>query len=206
PEHALNESDRLQLRRIARETWRYFDDFVGPKTNWLPPDNYQEAPRVELAERTSPTNVGLGLLATLAAHDFGYLTPVQVAERGEATFDTLERLERFKGHLLNWYHTGTLQPLLPRYVSTVDSGNLLASLWTLAQGYREICAGPSIRPAALRGLADTLALVLLPDLSASAPSPTNDAERLGVIVRRLEALFANPPDQPGEIIERLRSA
>ncbi|MGH2461295.1 MAG: glycosyl transferase, partial [Chloroflexota bacterium] len=205
PERTLNVSDQLQLRRIARETWRYFDDFVGPKTNWLPPDNYQEAPRIELAERTSPTNVGLGLLATLAAHDFGYLTPVQVAERGEATLDTLERLERFEGHLLNWYHTGTLQPLLPRYVSTVDSGNLLASLWALAQGYREMGTGPTLGPEALRGLSDTLALVSF-DGAPASELPLTGTARPGEIVHRLEMLFANPLDQPGEIAERLRSA
>ena len=122
------------LRQVARETWRYFDDFVGPETNWLPPDNYQQVPREELAERTSPTNIGLWLLATLAAHDSRAPHPEQVIERGQATMDTIERLERCEGHLLNWYHTRTLQPLPPRYVSTVDSGNLLGSLWTLAQG------------------------------------------------------------------------
>ncbi|MFI5269443.1 MAG: glycosyl transferase, partial [Chloroflexota bacterium] len=105
PAHVLASADRLGMRWMARETWRYFDDLVGPASNWLPPDNYQEAPRPELAERTSPTNIGLWLLATLAAHDFGYLTPDQVIERGEATLDTLERVERFEGHLLNWYNT-----------------------------------------------------------------------------------------------------
>lgn len=203
---ALPDSDRQMLRRIARETWRYFDDFVGPETNWLPPDNYQEAPRAELAERTSPTNVGLWLLATLAALDFGYLTPAQVAERGEATLDTLERLERFEGHLLNWYDTRTLQTLVPRYVSTVDSGNLLASLWTLAQGYREIPSRPIIGPEALRGLADTLALVPILERSASDLLRSVDDGRVHDIAGDLARLFANPPDQPGEIIERLRAA
>ncbi|MBI4493013.1 MAG: DUF3131 domain-containing protein, partial [Chloroflexi bacterium] len=206
PERALVGSDRQMLRRIARETWRYFDDFVGPQTNWLPPDNYQEAPRVETAERTSPTNIGLWLLATLAAHDLGYLTPNQVVERGQATLDTIDRLERFEGHLLNWYHTRTLEPLPPRYVSTVDSGNLLASLWTLAQGYREMLSRPAIGPEALRGLADTLALVLVHERSAAEFPRSVDAGRSSNVVRDLSRLFANPPDQRAEIVGRLRAA
>ncbi|MDP2661204.1 MAG: DUF3131 domain-containing protein, partial [Dehalococcoidia bacterium] len=202
----MADADRLVLRRTARETWRYFDDFVGPKTNWLPPDNYQEAPQVELAERTSPTNIGLWLLATLAARDLGYLTPDQVVARGQATLDTLERLERFEGHFLNWYHTGTLEPLLPRYVSTVDSGNLLANLWTLAQGYREMLSYPAIGPEALRGLADTLALVTF-GVGPASVHPRNAG--VGVIedaVRDLIKLFAKPPDQLEGIIGRLRAA
>ena len=197
------EADRHLLRRSARETWRYFDDFVGPQTNWLPPDNYQEAPKVELAERTSPTNIGLWLLATLAARDLGYLTPDQVVARGESTLDTLERLDRFEGHFLNWYHTGTLAPLLPRYVSTVDSGNLLADLWTLVQGYREMLSSPAIGPEALQGLADTLALVTF-----NEGQPSEHAKRAGVegTVRELSRLFANPPDQSEAIIGRLRAA
>ncbi|TAK33170.1 MAG: DUF3131 domain-containing protein [Chloroflexota bacterium] len=202
----LSDSDRYTLRRIARETWRYFDDFVGPETNWLPPDNYQEVPRVELAERTSPTNIGLWLLATLAAHDLGYLTPDQVVERGQATMDTLERLERFDGHFFNWYHTGTLDPLLPRYVSTVDSGNLLASLWTLAEGYREMLSRPAIGPEALQGLADTLTLVLNRERSASQLPRSGAAGRIGDLVRDLARLFANPPDQLEGIVGRLRAA
>jgi len=206
PEQLLADSDRQRLRRTARETWRYFDDFVGPKTNWLPPDNYQEAPRTELAERTSPTNVGLWLLATLAAHDLGYITPDQVVERGRATLDTLERLERFEGHLLNWYHTRTLEPLLPRYVSTVDSGNLLASLWTLAQGYREMLLRPRLGPEALRGLEDTLAPALAHGWSVADLPRRVDAGRIGNLLRELSRLFANPPDQAEGVVGRLRAA
>ena len=205
-EQDLAYGDLQLLRRIARETWRYFDEFVGPETNWLPPDNYQEAPREELAERTSPTNVGLWLLATLAAHDFGYLTPDQAVERGQATLDTLDRLERFEGHLLNWYHTRTLEPLVPRYVSTVDSGNLLASLWTLAQGYRGMLSRPRLGAEALRGLADTLALVRLPEGSAGELSRSSSAVRIGHVVRELSRLCADPPDQLAEIVGRLQAA
>ncbi|MEW6183019.1 MAG: glucoamylase family protein [Bacillota bacterium] len=203
---ALGHADRQELRRIARETWRYFDDFVGPETNWLPPDNYQEAPRVELAERTSPTNIGLWLLATLAARDLGYLTADQAIERGQATMDTLERIERFDGHLLNWYNTRTLDPLVPRYVSTVDSGNLLASLWTLAQGYREMLSRPAIGPQALQGLADTLALVGVHQRQSSETRRRADTGPIAGAVQELSRLFGNPPDDPEAIAERLRAA
>ena len=93
------------LRGMARRTWRFFDDLVGPTMNWLPPDNSQLALRVEVAHRTSPTNIGLWLTSALAARDFGYLTPDDFWRRCSQTIDTLERLERYEGHLLNWYDT-----------------------------------------------------------------------------------------------------
>jgi cyclic beta-1,2-glucan synthetase len=151
--------DQYYLRRIARETWRYFDDFVGPENHWLPPDNSQEALRIERAERTSPTNIGMWLMSAITAEDFGFLTPEQAIERCSATMETLEKLEHCEGHLLNWYNTRTLEPLQPKYVSTVDSGNLIASLWVLAQACEELEKQPQLDERALRGLADTLAVV-----------------------------------------------
>ncbi len=147
------------LRPIARETWRYFDDFVGPQTNWLPPDNYQEALNVEIAQRTSPTNIGLWLLATVAALDFGWLTLDEVAARNLQTLKTLGELEKHEGHLLNWYHSGTTEALRPRYVSTVDSGNLLGSLWTLARSMKEVYRSPLFEAKAVRGLRDVVDLL-----------------------------------------------
>jgi cyclic beta-1,2-glucan synthetase len=121
----LSDEERMLLRRSARSTWRYFETFVTADDAWLPPDNYQEKDReAVLARRTSPTNIGMGLLSTLAAHDLGYLTTAALASRVDATLTTLEGLERHRGHFLNWYDTATLAPLQPRYVSTVDSGNL----------------------------------------------------------------------------------
>ena len=155
----LPEGDMLLLRRLARRTWRYFDDLVGPETHWLPPDNSQLALRVEVAQRTSPTNIGLWLTSALAARDLGYLTAGELLRRCSETMTTLGKLERYEGHLLNWYDTGTLAPLTPRYVSTVDSGNLLASLWVLAQGCEEAVRSPIVAPVALRGLSDTLAIL-----------------------------------------------
>ena len=130
----LDASERERLLAIAERTWRYFDSFVTARENALPPDNFQELPGPVVAHRTSPTNIGMSLLSTLAAHDFGFLGLDALAERIGATLDTVERLERWEGHLLNWYDTRTLAPLPPRYVSTVDSGNLCASLMALAVG------------------------------------------------------------------------
>jgi cyclic beta-1,2-glucan synthetase len=155
----LTPDDRRFLRRIARRTWRYFDDFVGPQTSWLPPDNVQETPKREIFMRTSPTNIGLWMLATVAANDFGYITIDDLMARNLGTLETIGRLERFEGHLLNWYDLNSLKPLHPRYVSTVDSGNLLASLWTFESSCNELAARPLLDASALRGIADTLGVL-----------------------------------------------
>ena len=151
--------DAIFLRRLARYTWRFFDDLVAADTNWLPPDNTQLSLNIEVAQRTSPTNIGLWLTSALAAHDLAYLTADEVLRRASNTLETLGRLERYEGHLLNWYDTKSLEPLLPRYVSTVDSGNLTASLWVLEQGCQDILRSPLIGPSCLRGLADTLSIL-----------------------------------------------
>ncbi len=143
----LAPADRAFLEKVARDTWRYFEDFMGPEDHHLPPDNFQEVPEPQLAHRTSPTNIGMGLLATLAAHDLGLLTTEALAERIDGTLTTMEGLERFEGHLLNWYDTQSLAPLPPRYVSTVDSGNLAGSLMVLAEGLRQAGLEPLARRA-----------------------------------------------------------
>ena len=119
----LGTQDRIALRRLARRTWLFFEIFAGPEDQWLPPDNFQEDPGAIVAHRTSPTNIGMMLLSSLAAWDLGYLGTREFASRLENVFDTLGKLDRHRGHLLNWYDTRTLEPLSPRYVSTVDSGN-----------------------------------------------------------------------------------
>ena len=111
----LLRENRHLLRGYARQTWRFFDDLVGSETHWLPPDNTQLALHVEVANRTSPTNIGLWLCSALAARDFGYLTSDDALARCSNTMDTLERLQRYEGHLLNWYntdHCGTASPPL----------------------------------------------------------------------------------------------
>jgi cyclic beta-1,2-glucan glucanotransferase len=184
------------LRRQARRTWRYFDDLVGPDTNWLPPDNSQLALRVEVAGRTSPTNIGMWLTAALAARDFGYLTADELCRRCSATLATLEQLERYEGHLLNWYDTSTREPLSPKYVSSVDSGNLLASLWVLEQGCKDAVRTPLVGTESLRALADTAAV--LSQVSGEDPS-------LSVPLRAVRRLLRGDLAQP-EFIARLRMA
>lgn len=149
------------LRQVARQTWRYFDDFVGPQTNWLAPDNYQERLRVEIAQRTSPTNIGMWLLAVNAAHDFGYITSDDAIGRLLPTMRTLEEIEKYRGHLLNWYEVQRREALHPRYVSTVDSGNLLGGLLTLLEGIEDLSSAPVLDKNALLGLADSVAVLRL---------------------------------------------
>src|SRR5439155_25789706 len=108
------------------------ETFIGREAHALPPDNVQLVPELTVAHRTSPTNIGMALLATLAAHDFGFIDTDDLTERIDATLTTVESLERFEGHLMNWYDTRTLAPLTPAYISTVDSGNLAGALLTLA--------------------------------------------------------------------------
>ena len=153
--HLLGSEDRRLLRLIARKTWRYFETLMGPEDHGLPPDNLQETPAPVVAHRTSPTNIGMGLLSTLAAHDLGFIRTPELVERLEATLSTVEELERFEGHLFNWYDTRTLAPLLPRYVSTVDSGNLAGALLALAQGLRQLAGESQSATQICEGLADT---------------------------------------------------
>jgi len=169
----LGESERVMLRRLARRTWLFFERFVGPDSHWLPPDNFQESPRGIAMTHTSPTNIGLMLVSTLAAYDFGYIGPQELASRLRLTFETLEKLERYRGHFLNWYDTRTLQPLPPLYVSTVDSGNLAACLRILGQGCHEVSDTSVIRRERWRGLLDTLGLL---DETVSAVSKSGAGE------------------------------
>jgi cellobiose phosphorylase len=151
----LGDADVQFLRSIARLTWRYFEVFVGPQENWLPPDNFQEQPGHRVAHRTSPTDMGLALLSNLAAHDLGYLSGGQLLDRTTRTIDSMEQLERHRGHFLNWYDTNTRQALRPLYVSTVDSGNLVGHVRVLRSGLLELPAGPVLPTGALEGLLDT---------------------------------------------------
>jgi len=152
-ENKITPKQEHSLRQLARSTWLYFEKFVGPDDHWLPPDHFQEDPRGIVAHRTSPTNIGLLLLSTLSAWDLGYIGPQELALRVRNTLDGMDKLEKPRGHLLNWYDTRTLAPLPPRYISTVDNGNLSACLVALRQGCRDI-----VRQRVLRweGLIDTL--------------------------------------------------
>ena len=155
----LSAEQLVFLRQLARKTWCFFETFVTAEENWLPPDNFQESPEPKIANRTSPTNIGLALLANLSARDFGYLTTDGLIGRTRNTFSTMHALERDRGHFYNWYDTQTLQPLLPIYISSVDSGNLAGHLLTLASGLRELADEPIFSPQVFAGLQDTLGIV-----------------------------------------------
>ena len=138
------DADQIEfLRGLARRTWLFFEVFVGPDDHWLPPDNYQQDPSVGIAHRTSPTNIGMLLLSTVAAYDLGYVTLRGLALRLRNSLETVRHLQRYRGHLLNWYDTRTLEPLAPRYVSAVDSGNLRGSASCAQGGLRRGPAAPA---------------------------------------------------------------
>ncbi len=158
-DESLDAADRRKLRQLARRTWLFFETFVGPGDQWLPPDNVQLEPARRVAHRTSPTNIGLLLTAQLSARDLGYIGPVELLALLHQSLDSVARLERYRGHWLNWYDTKTREPLLPRYVSTVDSGNLAASFLTLAQGCREQVDTPVLDDVRFDGVEDALDLL-----------------------------------------------
>jgi cyclic beta-1,2-glucan synthetase len=155
----LRVDDVRYLRDLARRTWFFFETFAGPEDNWLPPDNYQGEPHEEIATRTSPTNIGMMLLSTSTSWDLGYIGRTELAARTANVFESLNRLERYRGHFFNWYDTRTLRPLEPRYVSTVDSGNLAASLVAYAAALRDAASESSLEPQRWEGLADTIRLL-----------------------------------------------
>ncbi len=155
----LTADQTLFLRRLSRKTWAFFETFLGPDDHWLLPDNFQEHPVGVIAHRTSPTNIGLSLLANLSAYDFGYISAGILIERTANTLRTMESLERFRGHFFNWYDTQTLLPLLPTYISSVDSGNLGGHLLTLKPGLRELVDEPIFGRRTFEGLNDTLRIL-----------------------------------------------
>ena len=155
----LSPSDAKALRTISRRTWRYFETFVSPVDHFLPPDNFQEDPKPVIAHRTSPTNIGLYLLSTLSARDLGWLGTCSTVDRLESTFQTLDKLEKFHGHFYNWYDTSDLRPLEPKYVSSVDSGNIAGHLLALSNGCRELIQQSTIEGRILEGVEDSIRLL-----------------------------------------------
>src|SRR3569623_912950 len=190
PAQHLSGEQQLFLRALARRTWRYFADFVTAEEHWLPPDNFQNYPSAVIATRTSPTNIGMALLANQAAYDFGYLTAGELLTRTADTFATMERLERYRGHFYNWYDTRNLQALRPHYVSAVDSGNLVGALITLQAALVELKPQPLLPPRSFEGLQDSL-YVLLAELPA--PPPPEFARELTTLEKLLTAAVARPP-------------
>jgi len=194
---SLEEEDARDLRLVARRTWAYFERFTTAEQNFLPPDNYQEPPQPQLAGRTSPTNIGLYLLAVVAARDFGWIGLRDMADRVAATLATMGRMERFRGHFYNWYDTADLRPLEPQYVSSVDSGNLAGHLIALANACEEAALGPT--PASLAaGIGDHLRLL---DEAPAGGATTEWTSARDAIAR---ALAAPPAVDPGGFLLELR--
>jgi cyclic beta-1,2-glucan synthetase len=176
----------VELRKIARRTWRYFETFVTLEQNYLPPDNFQERPEPIVAKRTSPTNIGVYLLSTISARNFGWISFTDTIERIEQTVSAIERMEKFRGHLYNWYHTDTLKPLGPRYISAVDSGNLAGHLIAISSACRIWAEAP---PAHLQGNLDGIGDVtgILAEALKALP---DDRKTVRPLRRRLEERIA----------------
>ena len=177
PETTLNDSDRSEIRTIARTTWRFFDTFISQDGHWLAPDNYQEEPKGEIAWRTSPTNVGLQLLGYLTAYDLGYVTVDGLMERSANTLSTMVGLKRYRGHFYNWYDTKTLEPFPPHYISTVDSGNLAGHLLILRVGLLEASESPLLGPQIIDGVADAVHLALHDLFAEKGPVGSEEAKQ-----------------------------
>lgn len=155
----LSSNQQLFLYRLARKTWCFFEEFVTEEHNWLPPDNFQEQPSPVVANRSSPTNMGLALLADLAAHDFGFISQDNLLERCSNSLHTMNKMPRFKGHFYNWYNTNTLEILRPGYISSVDSGNLIGHLLTLKYGLLNFKNEPLISLNIFKGIRATIQIL-----------------------------------------------
>ncbi len=199
----LSALQRIFLEKLTRRTWRFFEDFVTEEENWLPPDNIQEQPSRIVAPRTSPTNVGMAMLANLAAYDFGYSSVGQVIDRTRKSFDTMAKMERYRGHFFNWYDTRTLKPLHPRYVSTVDSGNLVGHLLVLRRGLLELSDAVIVPPRLFGGLLDTARILLETAQPTAKREITAIAPAILAQIERFESLLLNPPLALGNSLELL---
>jgi cyclic beta-1,2-glucan synthetase len=215
----LNDAQAQSLRLVGRRTWAYFERFVTSDEQHLPPDNFQETPNPVIAHRTSPTNIGLYLLSSASAYRFGWLGLQEWTERMEATFATLARLERHRGHFLNWYDTRTLAPLQPTYVSTVDSGNLAGHLLTLANAIETATTRPLWHEERLGGLRDALELAA-PDVAAALAPAENAAYRASAertadrpaqlraicerVLRELHGRVGEPTDRSIDVLDGAR--
>jgi cyclic beta-1,2-glucan synthetase len=197
---AHSRADEKALRFISRRTWRFFETFVSDSDHSLPPDNFQEVPAPVVAHRTSPTNIGLCLLSTLAAHDFGWLGARDTADRLESTLQTMTEMERFRGHFYNWYDTRDLHPLDPKYVSSVDSGNMAGHLLALANGCREIIQKSLIEARMLEGVADSIRLLeeSLAKIGEIARTHTVTRKQLSKAVHALSLLVDQVPADAAE--------
>jgi cyclic beta-1,2-glucan synthetase len=205
--HVLSKTEIEIIKRLARRTWLFFERFVGPEDHWLPPDHYQESPLGQIAHRTSPTNIGLLLTSTLGARDFGYISLEELVLRIHNSFSTLKQMEKYRGHLLNWYDTRTLDPLLPRYVSTVDSGNFIGSLISLKQGFIELLRTPILNWKRWTGLIDILDILfeITQPLLKAAPETSKEIHGELSHIHQLILEVENSPDQWTKLVRKLRN-
>ncbi|MBN9071320.1 MAG: protein ndvB [Rhizobiales bacterium] len=195
----VSEADRAVLRSVARRTWLYFETFVTPEDNHLPPDNFQETPTPVVAHRTSPTNIGVYLLSIVSARDFGWIGLNDAIGRIDATLATIEKMERYRGHLYNWYETGTLRPLSPLYVSAVDSGNLAGHLVALSSACNEWAMAPAAHlQGDFDGILDVVGILqdtldaLPDDRRQLRPLRQRLADRIGGMRRAVETIKNEP--------------
>ncbi len=202
--HRLSLGEQRTLRLVARRTWRFFETFVNAQEHALPPDNFQEDPEPVVANRTSPTNMGLYLLSTMVAHDFGWIGIVDMVQRLEATLGTMTTMRRSHGHFFNWYDTTNLRPLDPLYISTVDSGNLAGHLVALAQGCRQLGGGARLGPQVLDGIRDALEPVLegVDRSTVGVRSEVVTALHLREALDEMSAVLEDPPSSLDEWASR----
>lgn len=192
----LSDKQWHMLHQLACRTWYFFDTFVTAQDHWLPPDNFQEVPQPLLATRTSPTNMSFGLLTCLTAWDFGYVATDELLARLERMLDTFENMERYRGHFYNWYDTRTLEPLPPRYISSVDSGNLGAGLVAVRAGLLELRHSPALPGQLWEGLRQILAVLVAEAQAQASPEVIT-------LLREAELRLVAPPERPAQRYETL---
>ncbi|HEX7555182.1 MAG TPA: hypothetical protein VF338_01055, partial [Leptolinea sp.] len=194
----LTEAQRKKIHRLARRTWAFFEQFAGPDDHWLPPDHFQESPRGSVAHYTTPTNIGLFLVSILSAYDLGYIGILELAVRLRSTFESMSSLEHYRGHLLNWYDSHTMAALPPRYISTVDSGNLAACLITLKEGCLSIADTPILDFKQWQGL---LAILDILSEILQAVEKSNPQTAIGFFNTELNSIYEHVntiKNQPAE--------
>ena len=172
-ENSLENEEKSYLREISRRIWAYYEDFVNEENNYLAPDNYQEKPFKGVAHRTSPTNIGMGLISNVVAYDLGYIPMSEFIERVDLILSNMKDLKTLHGHYLNWYDTKTKEPLWPRYISTVDSGNILGHLWIVKKAMEELKNNSVIRVEEIEALNDIYKIIESEDSSISIRFASN---------------------------------
>ena len=207
-EYKLSEKDQAELRKYARRTWFYFERFVNEEQNWLPPDNYQEHPNLPVTARTSPTNIGLALVSTQVAYNHGYITLGELLERVNNTLNTLQKLDRYRGHFYNWYETRLGEVLYPKYISAVDSGNLAAGLISIRQSVQKTMQKKGINQNIWQGLCDTTLTVrdILYDARDRDLLPQNFNDRVHMLCESILGLLkARNGESPEDDLKLLKS-